>query len=141
MLLAIMSIMAVGVACYVAMASAYNNLATAKAQYYRQCRMADFWIEVKKVPLAELDAVARLPGVAEIRPRIQFFATVDLPGVTRPLNGQVLSLPDRRPVTVPSGYSQSPIPSPQSPASSPGRSSTTSCWFGAATSPTAARTR
>ena len=96
MLAAIVSIIAVGVACYVAMASAYHNLDTAKAQYYRQCRMADFWINVKKAPLAELDAVARLPGVAEIRPRIQFYATVDLPGVTRPLNAQILSLPDRR---------------------------------------------
>jgi len=96
LLLAITGIMAVGVACYVSMASAYNNLDAAKGRYYRQCRMSDFWIDVKKAPLAELDAVARLPGVAEIRPRIQFFATVDLDGVTRPLNGQVLSLPDRR---------------------------------------------
>ena len=58
--------------------------------------MADFWIELKKVPLAELAPLAELPGVAEIRPRIQFFATVDLDGVTKPLNGLVLSLPDRR---------------------------------------------
>jgi putative ABC transport system permease protein len=96
MLTAIVSIIAVGVACYVAMASAYNNLDEAKTEYYRQCRMADFWIDVKKAPLAELDSVARLPGVAEIRPRIQFYATVDLDGVDRPINGQIFSLPDRR---------------------------------------------
>ncbi len=96
LLFAIVSIVAVGVACYVAMGSAYNNLNEAKRRYYRQCRMADFSIELKKVPLAELAPIAELPGVVEIRPRIDFHATVDLPDVAEPLNGLVLSLPDRR---------------------------------------------
>ena len=96
LLLAITSIVAVGVACYVSMGSAYNNLTEAKRRYYRQCRMADFSIELKKVPLAELDPVAKLAGVSEIRPRIQFYATVNLDDVSEPLNGMVLSLPDRR---------------------------------------------
>lgn len=96
LLAAIVSIMAVGVACFMSMGAAYNNLTEAKRRYYRQCRMADFWIDLKKVPLAELDAVAELPGVAETRPRIGFFATVDLERVVKPLNGLVLSLPDRR---------------------------------------------
>lgn len=100
LLLAITSIIAVGVVCYVSMASTYRNLQESKSRYYRQCRMADFSIELKKVPSAELAAVAELPGVAEIRPRIQFFATVDIPGVAEPLNGQVLSLPDRRKPTI-----------------------------------------
>jgi len=96
LLTAIVSIIAVGVACYVSMGATYHNLTEAQHRYYRQCRMADFWIDLKKVPLAELDALAELPGVAAIRPRIGFFATVDLEHVTKPLNGMVLSLPDRR---------------------------------------------
>jgi len=112
MLLAITSIVAVGVACFISMGSAYNNLNEAKRRYYVQCRTADFSIELKKVPLAELAPLAELPGVAAIRPRIQFPATVDLdaaladrtgPGLwaaaesaAGPLNGLVLSLPDRR---------------------------------------------
>ncbi len=96
LLLAITSIIAVGVMCFVAMRSAYHNLAAAKADYYRQCRMADFWIDVKKVPLGELDDLERLPGVMEIHSRIQFSATVDLENVGQPLNGFVVSLPDRR---------------------------------------------
>ncbi|KKL66375.1 hypothetical protein LCGC14_2145610, partial [marine sediment metagenome] len=95
LLLAITSIIAVGVACLVSMGSAYNNLDEARRRYYVQCRMADFSIELKKVPLAELASLAAMPGVTEIRPRIQFFATVDLPHVVKPLNGLVLSLPDR----------------------------------------------
>jgi putative ABC transport system permease protein len=53
-------------------------------------------MDLKKVPLTELDGLARLPGIAAIRPRIQFYATVDLENRTKPLNGLVLSLPDRR---------------------------------------------
>jgi len=96
LILAITSIIAVGVTCFGSMASCYWNLTEAMSRYYAQCRMADFSIELKKVPLAELGQIADLPGVVEIRPRIQFNATVDLDGVTKPLNGQVLSLPERR---------------------------------------------
>ena len=93
LLMAIISIISVGVMCYVSMQSAYRNLKDAKARYYRQCRMADFWIDVKKAPLAELDAVANIAGVSELRSRIQFSAIVDLPGVRQPLNSLVISLP------------------------------------------------
>jgi len=58
--------------------------------------MADFWIDLKKVPLPNLADLASLSGVAEIEPRIQFHVTVDLPRVQQPLNGLVLSLPDTR---------------------------------------------
>ncbi|MBW3599349.1 MAG: FtsX-like permease family protein [Planctomycetes bacterium] len=100
LLLAITSIIAVGVMCYVAMQSAYLNLSAAKTRYYRMCRMADFWVDVKKVPLAELEALGRIRGVAEYQPRITFPATVDLENVPEPLNGQVISLPDRREPTL-----------------------------------------
>ncbi len=96
LLMAITSIMAVGAMCFVYMRSTYHNLSLAKRRYYVQCRMADFWIEVKKAPLAEVERLNKLPGVTALRPRIQFFATVDLERVAEPLNGLVLSLPDDR---------------------------------------------
>jgi len=99
LILAITCLVGVGVMCFIYMRSAYNNLNQAKEQYYSQCRMADFWIDVKKAPLSELAELARLPGISEIRARIHSFATVDLDRIEEPLNGLVLSLPDRqRPV-------------------------------------------
>jgi putative ABC transport system permease protein len=95
-LLAIISIIAVGVMCFIYMRSSYYNLKTAQSSYYAQCRMADFWVDLKKIPIAELDALAELPGVAEIQPRIQFYVTVDLPRVEEPLNGLVISVPQQR---------------------------------------------
>ena len=96
LLLAIVSIIAIGVACQVSMLSAYHNLTGAKGRYYAQCRMADFWIDLKKIPVSELDVLAELPAVETYRPRIQFGATVDLEQVAKPINGLVLSLPDER---------------------------------------------
>jgi len=96
LLLAITSIIAVGAMCFVYMRSTYHNLNLARFRYYAQCRMADFWVEVKKAPLVELEALSKVPGVTAIRPRIQFYATVDLDRSAAPLNGMVLSLPDDR---------------------------------------------
>lgn len=95
LLLLIASIIAVGVTCFVAMQSAYRNLSSAKERYYSQCRMADFWIDLKKVPLATLQTLNSIPGVAEIQPRIRFMASVDLEDTIESVNGIVISLPDR----------------------------------------------
>lgn len=95
-LLAIASIIAVGVACLVAMRSAYSNLTDAKRLYYAQCRMADFWIDMDKAPEAELERLLEIDGISEIRSRVQFPVTVDLPDVIEPLGGLAISMPDRR---------------------------------------------
>ena len=100
LLLAITSILVIGVTCFVAMQSSYRNLNEAKVRYYRRCRMADFWIEVKKIPRAELQSLGRLSGVSELHSRISFFATVDLDDIEKPLNAIVVSLPDRRGPTI-----------------------------------------
>ena len=96
LILAITSLVAVGVMCFIYMRSAYNNLRSARDQYFAQCRLADFWIDVKKAPLTELAEIAAIPGVSEIQPRIQFLATVDLERARYPLNAYVVSLSDQR---------------------------------------------
>ena len=96
LLLAIASIIAVGMTCFVSFRSAYHNLQHAKADYYRQCRMADFWIDLKKAPLAEIETLRAIPGITQVTARIGRFATVDLEDVPKPINSMVLSLPDRR---------------------------------------------
>ena len=58
--------------------------------------MADFWIDLKKAPLAEIATLEEIPGITQITPRIQFAATVDLEHVAKPINSLVLSLPDKR---------------------------------------------
>lgn len=93
-LAAILLVIIVGLACFVTLTTSYNNLSRSQREYYAQCRMADFSIELKKAPLSEVQRITELPEVAEIRPRIVFNATVDLDDVLKPISSQVVSLPD-----------------------------------------------
>lgn len=96
LLTAVGSIIAIGITCFVGMRSAYLNLRESKDRYYRQTRMADFWIDMRKAPLAELDERLEMPGVGSWRTRITFRATVDLPDFPEPVNARVISLPEQR---------------------------------------------
>ena len=68
LLLAITSIIAVGVMCFVYMRSAYYNLSLARFRYYNQCRMADFWIELKKAPLVDVEPLLVVPRLEDAPP-------------------------------------------------------------------------
>ncbi len=91
--LAIAGIIAVGVACFVTMRSAYQNLGEGQERYYAECRMADFSVELKKAPISVVDQIGAIPGVATVRSRLQFFVTVDLQTEPSIINGQVISMP------------------------------------------------
>ncbi|MEE3369264.1 MAG: ABC transporter permease [Planctomycetota bacterium] len=93
LLLAITSMIAVGITTFVSLRSSYHNLDEAQRRYYRQCRMADFWIDVNKMPLAEVSQLAGLPGVTEVAGRIRSLANVRLREVEKPVNVLVISLP------------------------------------------------
>ncbi len=94
-LAAIISIIAVGIGCFIAMSSTYDNLEYSRENYYRLCHMADFSIELKKVPMGDLATLTEVPGVINILPRIVFQVTASLEGVEKPLSGQAISLPAR----------------------------------------------
>lgn len=90
---AILLVVVVGVLCFVGMASAHANLERSRRAFYAECRMADFTVELKKAPAAEAQRVGAVEGVAEVEPRIVFDAVIDLPGIGRPVNGRIISLP------------------------------------------------
>ena len=94
MLLAVSAIIAVGIGCFMGMLSAYRNLNIARMDYYSTCRMADFWIDLKKGPVEEVERLAMVPGVSEIRNRIQFRVVLDLPDALKPVGAMVISMPD-----------------------------------------------
>ncbi len=57
--------------------------------------MADFWVDLKKMPVTEMDILEDLPGISEMRARIAFQVIVDLEGVEEPLSGTLLTLPPK----------------------------------------------
>ena len=93
MLLAVAAIVAVGTGSFIGMLGTFLNLDRAKESYYAQCRMADFWIDLKKVPVSTVQELATLPGISELRNRITFPAIVNLEDVEEPINALVVSMP------------------------------------------------
>ena len=94
-LLALLAIVVVGVGVYVGMASVYRDLDGARERYYRDYRLADFTVDLKRAPLWAADAVAELPNVRAVRPRVSLAVRIELPGREEPLPGTAISMPDR----------------------------------------------
>ncbi len=94
MLLAIIAVIAVGTACFSGMLGTFYNLDDARISYYSRCRMADFWVNLKKVPDSVVSRLNNISGISEVRGRIVFPVIVDLANVDRPLSGEVVSMPD-----------------------------------------------
>ena len=100
MLAAVISIIAVGAGCLVGMLSTSDNLRIARDSYYSHCRMADFWIDLKKIPTSDLAEIAGRGGVSEVMGRIEFPVVVDIEGVNEPICGKVISLPEESGSTI-----------------------------------------
>jgi putative ABC transport system permease protein len=91
---AIVAILALGVTTFVGLLGAYHNLSLALNDYYARCRMPDFWVELKKAPIEDALAATRVPGVGELRHRVEGAASVDWPDRTVQVRGMIRSLPD-----------------------------------------------
>ena len=70
MLAAIISIIAAGICCFVGLQGTSRNLSAERDSYYATCRMADFWIDLKKMPVTDLQRLSGMAGIAELRSRI-----------------------------------------------------------------------
>ncbi len=98
-LLGVVVIIAIGVAVFLLYQTVYLNLERSRLRSYAACRMADFWVNIQKVPHAEVERLTDVAGISEVRPCITQHLIIDLPGVERPLTGTLVSLPsDPQPV-------------------------------------------
>ncbi len=94
-LFTVVAIIAVGVGSFTGLLSIQRILRNSQANYYRQYRFADFWIDVKKMPLAAAERLERMPGVAAIEPRVVFDVILDMPRHDEPVTGRLISVPTR----------------------------------------------
>ncbi len=94
MLSAIVAIIAVGAACFSGMLGTFFSLEDAATTYYSRCRMADFWIDLKRAPISETSRLVDISGVAETRSRLVFPVVVDLEEIDKPLSGILVSMPE-----------------------------------------------
>ncbi len=94
--IAIVLIIACGVASFVTVITAYRGLKASRDAYYRRYRMADVFAPVKRAPRAVLDELSRVNGVRQVEGRVVFDVTIDLPWVDQPVSGRTYSMPDAR---------------------------------------------
>jgi putative ABC transport system permease protein len=93
-LVAVSLVMACGLAMMIMTRSLILTLDSTRNAYYQRYGMADVFGSLKRAPLAMADRLAKIPGVAAIEPRVVVDVTLDLPGMTEPATGHIVSLPD-----------------------------------------------
>lgn len=92
---AIALVVACGTAAYVAMHSAYRSLAASQAAYYSRYRFADVFAGAKRAPESVAARIAEVPGVAAVQTRVVAQVTLDVPNLTEPAQGRLISIPER----------------------------------------------
>ncbi len=95
-MLAIALVVACGVATVVTLRVGYESLRVSQAAYYTEYRFADVFAQLKRAPETLRAQLARVPGVAEVRTRIVAEVTLDVPGLSEPATGRLVSVPERR---------------------------------------------
>lgn len=98
--IAIALVLSAGIAMYVAYFSVFDSLQRTLAAYYEGNRFADVFASVKRAPLSLADRIRAIDGVTQADVRVVVDVTLDLPGVTEPMTGRLVSMefPRRRPL-------------------------------------------
>ncbi|HSK10893.1 MAG TPA: FtsX-like permease family protein [Vicinamibacterales bacterium] len=95
---AIALVMAAGIAIFVAMFSTFDSLDLSLRTYYDRYRFGDVFASAVRVPLSVADRLAAIPGVSQVEARVVASVTIDVPGMSDPATGRLVSIPaDRRP--------------------------------------------
>jgi len=92
--IAVSLVMACGLAMMIMTRSLILTLESTRAAYYQQYAMADVFASLKRAPLALAERVAALPGVSTVEPRVAVSVTLDLPWLSEPATGRIVSLPE-----------------------------------------------
>lgn len=90
---AVSLVMACGLAMMIMTRSLTLTLESTRSAYYQKYAMADVFASLKRAPLSAADGLKSLSGVASVEARVVVDVTLDLPGVTEPATGHMVSLP------------------------------------------------
>ncbi|RPJ33356.1 MAG: FtsX-like permease family protein [Verrucomicrobiaceae bacterium] len=91
---AVSVVMACGLAMMIMTRSLILTLESTRSAYYQQYAFADLFANLKRAPLSAADRLKTLPGVATVETRVVVDVTLDLPGLTEPAIGHIVSLPE-----------------------------------------------
>jgi putative ABC transport system permease protein len=92
---AIASVIGAGVTMFVTYISNFDSLQQTRIGYYDRARFADVFAGAKRVPDSVTPRIAAIPGVQAVSTRVVADVTLDVPGMTQPAVGRLISLPAR----------------------------------------------
>ncbi|RYD41393.1 MAG: ABC transporter permease, partial [Verrucomicrobiaceae bacterium] len=93
-IIAVSLVMACGLAMMIMTRSLIMTLESTRSTYYQKYALADIFANLKRAPLSVAGQIATLPGVATVEPRVSLDVTLDLPGLSEPATGHIISLPE-----------------------------------------------
>jgi putative ABC transport system permease protein len=93
--LAIAAVVGAGVTMFVTYLSNFDSLYRTREAYYETARFADVFASLKRAPARLEERIAALPGVEVVATRVVVDVTLDVPGMTEPASGRLISLPER----------------------------------------------
>lgn len=91
---AIVLVVVCGVATVVTSRVGYESLELSRASYYAEYRFGDVFASLKRAPDRVEHQLAAVPGVADVRTRLVFEVTLDVPGLDEPALGRIVSIPE-----------------------------------------------
>ena len=89
-------VVACGIATYVTMRGAYQSVLQTQQDYYSRYRLADVFVSLKRAPDSVMPNIAAIPGVVSTQTRVVVEVTLDVPGLSEPALGRLISIPENR---------------------------------------------
>ena len=93
-LLAIILVMAAGIAFFVILFGVLDSLKLTKSTYYDRYQFADIFASLKRAPESTKQRINEIKGVSITQSRVIFGVTLQLEDMIEPASGKIISLPD-----------------------------------------------
>ncbi len=93
-------VVACGIASFVSMRSTYDSLLKTQQNYYSAYRFADVFAHLKRAPESLKPEIEKIPGVAAVNTRVVSEVTLNLPKMSEPAQGKIVSIPARQSSTL-----------------------------------------
>ncbi len=87
-------VVACGIASFISMRSTYNSLLDSQQNYYSAYRFADVFAHLKRAPESLKSKIEKISGVAAVQTRVVSEVTLNLPNMTEPAHGKIVSIPE-----------------------------------------------
>ncbi len=98
-MIAIIAVVACGIASYVAMLSVHASLRDTGNAYFEKHRLPDVFARVADAPNGVAAQIAAIPGIEAVETRLIETVTLDVRGLPEPAVAQLVSIPTDRPPT------------------------------------------